>query len=401
RSFGEDPGLVANMAAAHVRGIQEYGMLATAKHFPGHGDTGTDSHIELPVITVTRARTDTIELPPYRRAIDTGVAAIMTAHIAFPALTGDQVPATLNPRILTGLLRQELGFRGLVVTDAMDMGAIVKNYGNTRASVLALQAGADLLLQPLPDDVPAIIDALVKAVESGELGEARIDSSVQRLLHSKARVGLHQQHTVDLAAIPLKVATPEHLAVADSAAQRSITAVRDRDQLLPLSTERILSIVYADDVDPFAGRTFQRTLSAALPNLRTASIDRGTSLQVLDSLRASIEPGTVVLFSPFIRVSAHKAGVALPPPIAEFARSINAEHKLVVTAFGSPYVLMQLPELGSYVIAWGQWDVLQRAAARALLGQAPITGRLPIAIPPLHAVGEGLTIGVRAGVGHE
>src|SRR5262245_2548952 len=201
RSYGEDPDLVAKMARAHVRGLQENGMLSTAKHFPGHGDTGTDSHNELPVITATPARTDTVELPPYRNAITAGVSAIMSAHIAFPALTGDSVPATLNPKILTGLLRERLNFHGIIVTDAMDMGAIVKNYGNTRASVMAVKAGADALLQPLPQDVAPIIDAVTNAVKSGEITEARIDQSVRKLLQAKAGLGLHKVRTVDLNAI--------------------------------------------------------------------------------------------------------------------------------------------------------------------------------------------------------
>ena len=206
RSYGEDPRLVSRMAAAHIRGLQENGMLATAKHFPGHGDTGTDSHISLPIITADRQRAEQVELPPYRQAIEAGVAAIMSAHIAFPAITGDSVPGTLNPRILTGLLRDELRFTGLVFTDAMDMGAIVRNFGNTRAPVLALKAGADVLLQPLPQDVPAIIDAIVLAVQSGELNEARIDQSVRKLLRAKAGLGLHENRESDLGAIPAVLA---------------------------------------------------------------------------------------------------------------------------------------------------------------------------------------------------
>jgi beta-N-acetylhexosaminidase len=401
RSYGEDPDLVAKMASANVRGLQENGMLSTAKHFPGHGDTGTDSHIQLPIITATPARTDTVELPPYRNAINAGVSAIMSAHIAFPALTGDSIPATLNPKILTGLLRDSLHFQGMIVTDAMDMGAIVANYGRTHASVLAVRAGADALLQPLPNDVAAIIDAVTSAVQSGELTEARIDQSVRKLLKAKAGLGLYKQRTVDIAKISSTLATPEHLAIADTAAERSITAVRNRDNLLPLTGGRVLSIVYADDYDPFTGRSFQAGLTASLPGLRTKLIDRNVTQPALDSLFNSIEPGTVVLFSPFIRVTAAKGGVALPDPIAAFVRRVTSAHKLVLTTFGNPYVLAQVPEVGTYVIAWGQWDVLQRAAARALTGQVAITGRLPIAIPPLHQLGEGIQIPARSGGSRE
>ena len=393
RSYGEDPHLVARLASAHIRGLQEYGMLATAKHFPGHGDTGTDSHIELPVITVDKARADRVELLPYRSAIETGVGAVMSAHIAFPALTGDSVPGTLNPQVMTGLLRDELHFQGLAFTDAMDMGAIVRNYGNTRAPILALKAGADVLLQPLPQDVPAIIDAIVAAVQSGELSEERLDRSVRKLLRAKASLGLQRARMVDLSAIPSVLATPEHLAVADEVAEKSITVARDRDSLLPLQAGPVVSIVYADDYDPFTGRTFQRGLLAANPRVRTVQIDGSATSSRLDSLYASIDTNALVLFSPFIRVTASKGEVAVAPQVAELVKRLAATHRLVVTSFGNPYVLSQFPEVGTYVLAWGQWDVSQRAAARALTGQTPITGRLPIAIPPYHQIGEGLQVG--------
>jgi beta-N-acetylhexosaminidase len=397
RSYGEDPELVSRLSAANIRGMQSNGMLATAKHFPGHGDTGTDSHIDLPVITVDKARADRMELPPYRSAIETGVSAIMTAHIAFPALTGDSLPATLNPRILTGLLRDELKFQGIVFTDAMDMGAIVKNYGNTRASVMALKAGADVLLQPLPQDVAAIIDAVVQAVEAGEIPLERIDASVRKVLEAKAKLNLHLERVVDFNKIPATIGIPEHLAAADAAAEASITAVRDRDGLLPISGDRIISIVYADDYDPYAGRIFQRALAASKPGTRQLLIDSRVSPARLDSIYAMLDRDAVVLFSPFIRVSANKGDVAVAPHVADFVKRIAGSHRLVVTSFGNPYALTQFPEVGTYVIAWGQWDVSQRAAARALIGQISITGKLPIAIPPLHRIGEGVQIKANVG----
>ena len=397
RSYGEDPEAVSRLAAANIRGMQSNGMLATAKHFPGHGDTGTDSHIDLPVITVDKARADRMELPPYRSAIDAGVSAIMTAHIAFPALTGDSLPGTLNPRILTGLLRDELKFQGIVFTDAMDMGAIVKNYGNTRASVMALKAGADVLLQPLPQDVAAIIDAIVQAVEAGEIPLQRIDASVRKVLEAKAKLNLHLERVVDFNKIPGTIGIPEHLAAADAAAEASITAVRDRDGLLPIAGDRVISIVYADDYDPYAGRTFQRAIAASKPATRQLLIDSRVSPARLDSIYTMLDRDAVVLFSPFIRVSANKGDVAVAPHVADFVKRVAGSHRLIVTSFGNPYALTQFPEVGTYVIAWGQWDVSQRAAARALTGLIPITGKLPIAIPPLHRIGEGVVVRANGG----
>lgn len=396
RSYSEDPQLVSRMARAHIRGLQENGMIATAKHFPGHGDTGTDSHINLPVITVGKARADVVELPPYRTAIENGVGAIMTAHIAFPALTGDSIPATLNPKILTGLLRDELHYRGLIVTDAMDMGAIVKTFGHTNAAVMAVKAGADQLLQPLPQDVRPMIDSITAVVQRGEIPEERINQSVRKLLQAKKSLGLDKERTVDVAAIPFVLGTPADQQRAQEAADRSITAVRDRDKLLPLrGGARVVSVVYADDYDPFTGRIFQAALAQSIPGLRAITLDATSDSARIARAAAAMDSADIVLFSPYIRVTAYKGVLMIPARIASVIDAVSSRKPTIVTAFGNPYVLTQFPNISTYVLAWGQWDVSQRAAARALTGQIAITGKLPIAIPPLHNLGEGLDIPAR------
>jgi len=393
RSFGADPALVSRLAAAHIRGLQEHGMIATAKHFPGHGDTGIDSHIELPIITVDRARVDRMELPPYRAAIDAGLGAVMSAHIAFPALTGDSVPATLHPTLLTQMLRKDLGFSGVIFTDALDMGAIVRGYGSGVAAVMALRAGGDMLLQMLPDDVPVVIDAIVDAIRRGELTEERIDESAMRILRTKQRLGLQQQRLVSLERIPEIVGIERHLEVARTAAQRSITVVRNRTGLLPLRDQRVLSIIYTDDAEPFAGRAFQRALAARLPEVRTALISGISGRERLAALAAAADSFDVVMFSPFIRVSAGKRELAVAASAAALIAELQGRKPVVLTVFGSPYVLEQFPDVDTYVVAWGQWEPLQTAAARALTGAAPTTGKLPIPIPPFHQLGEGIGIG--------
>jgi beta-N-acetylhexosaminidase len=392
RSYGADPALVSRMAAAHVRGIQDHGMLATAKHFPGHGDTGVDSHVDLPFITVDKARADVVELPPYRAVFDAGVAGVMSAHIAFPALTGDSVPATLNPQLLAGLLREELGFEGLVFTDALDMGAIVDGWGAGMSGVLALKAGADVLLQMMPDDVPVVIDAVVEAVRTGELTEARIDASVLRILNAKQKLGLHTSARVDIERIPHVVGTGEHLRVAAEAAERSITVVRNNDGLLPLRARRVLSIVYSDDYDPVVGRAFQRELAAGLEQMTTERIDGRASAERLAEIGALADAADVVLFSPFIRVVAGKGGIGVAPQVAAAIEAIAARRPTVITAFGNPYVLQQFPQIATYVVAWAPWDPAQSAAARALLGRTAAHGRLPIPIPPYHGIGDGVSV---------
>lgn len=395
RSYGEDPALVSRLAVAHIRGLQEHGLLATAKHFPGHGDTGVDSHIDLPVITVDELRADSVELPPYRAAIEAGVAGVMSAHIAFPALTGDSVPATLSPRLLTGLLREELGFRGLVITDALDMGGIVRRYGNGEAAVRAVQAGADVLL--MPPDIGVAVDAVVRAVARGDLAEDRIDHSVRKLLAAKAALGLHRERTVELDRVPERVGGRAHAAVADELAARSITAARDRDGLLPVEPSRIrrvLSIVYTEDFDPLAGRAFHAELAEHLPGVEVevVRLDARARPEALDSLLVRADGAEIVFVSTYLRVAAWKGEVAISEPVAAFVERIAVRRPTVVTAFGNPYVLTQFTGVGTHVLAWGQEAVVQRAAARALAGAQAITGVLPISIPPLHAAGAGLRI---------
>lgn len=395
RSYGADPGTVARFATAQVRGLQDHGLLSTAKHFPGHGDTSGDTHLELQVLRIDAARADSVELVPFRAAIDAGVSAVMSAHIAFPALAGDpSLPATLSPRMLDSLLVGELGFDGLVVTDALNMGAIVRGYGAVEAAVLALEAGADILLQPL-DPFP-LIDGVVAAVESGRLSDARIERSVRKLLESKARVGLHRRRMVDASRVAEVVGSAAHQALADTIAGRSMTLVRDRDGLVPLRPGRILSITYSDDVSPFGADRLHGILAAELPGLSRVRLEEPVADVVLDSVARWAEEADLVLFVADVRVRSGKGSVAVDPAVAERVRRIAARRPVIMISLGNPYLLQQIPEVGTYLLAWGSGRASQEAAARALLGHAPIGGRLPIPIPPLHGAGEGLD---RASIG--
>jgi beta-N-acetylhexosaminidase len=399
RSFGEDPELVADLGAAFIRGAQASGLMATAKHYPGHGDTRADSHLELPAIDATRERLDTLELVPFKRAVETGVDAVMTAHIATPRILGAEgPPATLSSYFLSGLLRDEYGFAGLIFTDALRMRAIVDGYGVGEAAVLAIAAGADVILAPA--DVRASIDALVDALESGRLSESRLDQSVRRLLEVKARAGLHRGRLVDPEALIEIVGRREHLAFADSAAQRSITLPRDDGGIVPLDTSeirRVLSVVYARREDPAAGRTFNRIMAAALDTLGEAWVFEGTDPAAYDSLFARADSFDLVLVSAYVSPSAGAGTVAVSEPFARFVETlIAAEQPLAVLSFGSPYLLTAFPDVGAYLIAWGGREVSQRAAARALLGEAAINGRLPISLPPFHRAGAGLERAPRA-----
>ncbi|HSR42538.1 MAG TPA: glycoside hydrolase family 3 protein, partial [Longimicrobiales bacterium] len=263
RSFGGDPELVARMGAAFVEGSRAVGVMATAKHFPGHGDTGVDSHLALPSVDADRTRLDTLELVPFQRAIDVGVDAVMTAHVALPAVLGEGAPpATLAPEVLTGLLREEMGFGGILVTDALTMGAISRTWGTSEAAVLALEAGADILLSP--GDVTGVVDAVVEAVRSGRVPESRVRRSTRRILEAKARTGLHRDRLVDVDRVDAVVGAAAHLALADTVAERSMVLVRDRRRAVPFrpGTRRVVSVTFTSDRDLPAGRAFDGALRA-------------------------------------------------------------------------------------------------------------------------------------------
>lgn len=393
RAFGEDPQLVARLGAATVRGIQEHGMVATGKHFPGHGDTEVNSHLGLPVIPVTQARLDSVELVPFEAAVRAGLGAMMTAHLALPVIEGDSTPATLSPNLMRGLLRERLGFEGILSTDAMDMRGVLAQMGITEATKQAVVAGNDVIL--MPQDVPAAIEAIVAGVREGRFTEARVDSSVRRLLALKERMGLDRQRTVDLDSMRAIVGHPEHVQTAQLAAERGITLVRDTRSTVPLQqarSTRVLSLTVAGRNNLGAGRDFDAELRRAGPTVRSQFISWGDPMIDYDRVLASADSAEVVVVGVYQLAGYDiQRTTGAPSALVELIRGLSARRtRVVVVAFDSPYLLMQVPDVPAYMIAWGGFAASQRAAARALAGVAPITGKLPITIPGLAAYGEGL-----------
>ena len=391
RSFGADPEAVGRLGAAFIRGARAGGALTTAKHYPGHGDTRTDSHIELPVITADRERLDRVELLPFRMAVDAGVDAVMTAHVAVPGVLGTDLPATLSPYFMTGLLRDEMGFQGILFTDALRMGALTDGYGAGEAAVLALEAGSDVLLAPV--DVREAIDAVTTAVESGRVSRARVDLSVRRLLEAKARLGLHRGSQVDPAAVATRVGTAEHRATADRAAAASLTLVRDERGVVPYDPgATVLSVTYARPDDLLAGRSFSTTLRSVAGRLSTARVGPETPWPVYDSLLHAAREADALIVGAYVPPRSGVGSVGVPEAFRTFVEAANRIEGTgaIVISFGNPYLLSAFPTAGTYLAAWGGREVSQRSAARAVAGVAPITGRLPISIPPLHDIGEGL-----------
>jgi len=392
RSFGEEPERVAELGAAYLRGARSGGILTTAKHFPGHGDTETDSHLNLPAVTATRDRLDSVELVPFRRALAEGVDAVMTAHVAVPAILGEGgPPATFAPEFLTGLLREEMGFDGLLFTDALRMGAITERYGGGEAAVLAFEAGADVIL--IPDVVEDALEHLVAAVEEGRISRERVDASVRRILEAKARVGVHRERRVDLEAVGDVVGAQPHLDLADRAASRSIVLVHDAGGRVPIGPDgpsRIVSVTYARSDDLTAGRTFDTRAATWVPALERIRLDDRSSPQAWADADARAREADLVLVNVYLPPRAGAGSVAVSGELARFVEGVSAARPVVVTSFGSPYVLSALPSAAAALVAWGDREVSQLAGARALFGEERIDGVLPTSVPPLHALGAGL-----------
>ncbi|MFL5563412.1 MAG: glycoside hydrolase family 3 protein [Gemmatimonadaceae bacterium] len=390
RSFGEDPKSVARLTVEFVRGLQDAGAMATVKHFPGHGDTDTDSHLALPVVKSTRAELDTVELVPFRAAIAAGVSGVMTAHIALPAVEGDNVPATLAPRVITGLLRDTLAFRGMAYTDALTMEAIGEGYPVERSAVLAVQAGADVLLKP--SDIERAINAVEAAVSAGTIPASRIDSSAKRILEAKARVGLNVARTVDLDDVLRIVGSPENWAVADTIAARAVTLIRDTPSLIPVaqSAKRIAIVRYAPETELRAGQTFAAELRRSLPNVRQYRISPRSSPAELDSLATTLAGSDEILVTTYVRRIEGAGGTAIAPLVATWIDSLATRERVTVVANGNPYVIRQFPRVQSYMVTYGIGDALEGAAARAIAGVAPITAHSPISLPGFFARGDGV-----------
>ena len=395
RSFGENPEDVADLGAAFVRGVQEHGAIATGKHFPGHGDTETDSHLGLPVIPHSRARMDSVEMFPFRHAIEAGMGAVMTAHISVPSLDGGVGdPATLSSAVLTDLLRDEMEFDGLLFTDAMDMSAISRGFGAEEASVRAIEAGADVIL--MPPSVERAVEGIAAAVESGRIEASRIDASVRRILETKKQMGLDRDRTVQIDQIGQVVGIPAHTQVAAEIAERSITLLHNGGNLLPLlgtRSARVMSVSFRRTSDVLAGRYFNTRLRQTYPRLTTAGLDVNSGPALYEDLLRQARQQALVILSTYVTAFSQSGSLALPEEVVDFAgqlTEIGVPH--IVISFGNPYLITELPDVRAYMLAWSGSEVSQTAAAQALFGEIEISGRVPTRIPPLYEIGDGIMI---------
>ncbi|MFD5267570.1 glycoside hydrolase family 3 protein [Streptomyces sp. NPDC058335] len=396
RSFGADPQAVAELAAAEIRGYRAAGVAATAKHFPGHGDTAVDSHYGFPVITHTREVWEELDAVPFRAAIAAGVDSIMTAHILVPALDDSGDPATLSRTVVTGLLRERLGYDGVVVTDALDMAGVRTKYGDDRVPVLALKAGVDQLLNPPKLDIAW--NAVLRAVREGELTEARLEESVLRILRLKDRLGLLADPYVSRDRVGRTVGTKAHLATADRIAERTTTLLVNEGALLPLSprTHRRLLVVGADPASP-SGTTGPPTgvLAAALTGLgfTATALSTGTAPSAATIARAVTAAGE----ADAVVVGTYNV-TATSPQKTLVEQLLATGRPVVAVAVRNPYDVAQLPSVKAYLASYSWTDVELRAAARVIAGVVEPQGRLPVPVQHpddpasvLYPIGHGLT----------
>ena len=412
RSFGEDPKQVGELVTAYIKGAHEGGMLTTVKHFPGHGDTATDSHLGVASVNVDRAHLESIELPPFRQAIAAGVDSVMVAHVTVPALDSDpNHVATISPVIVSDLLEQQLGFKGIVVTDALDMAALTHLFANNigRAAVEAFKAGNDLLL--IPADFPASYNAMVQAAQSGEISRERLDRSVLKILKAKASLGLEDARLVDMSAIAKVVAKPSNLAFGQQVADDAVTLVRDNGKVLPLKSKgtpkgglpyttqeatgnQVVVVLFSDDVRTDSGHAFAREFRARIPDAHIIYVDPRIAAGMSDEVLKAVDEAQSVVAAVYVVPSGGKIdnSVAMADATGGLLRQLlnHAGEKAAVIAMGNPYLAADFPQIGTYMCTFSNATVSETAAVKALFGEIMIHGHLPVSIPNVAARGTGI-----------
>ena len=419
RSFGEDPEQVGDLLAAYIRGAHAGGMLTTAKHFPGHGDTDTDSHLGVARVNGDVAHLQTVELPPFKKAIEGGVDSVMVAHVTVPALEPDpNRVATTSPAVVTDLLKKQLGFKGLVVTDALDMAGLTRLYGANigRAAVEAFKAGNDLLL--IPFDLDASYRSMLEAVRSGEISSARLDESVLKILEAKASLGLHKAHLIDLNKVPMEIGKPSNLALGQQIADDAVTMVRDNGKLLPLKIRgtaktglpyqsveevrnRVVVVIFSDDVRTESGRMLEREIRSRAPDANVLYVDPRIAAGMTNNVLAAVDQAEAVIAPVYLIPTAGKAikeqvgvknSVALADSTGTLLQEIleHAAGKTVVLAMGNPYLAQDFLAIQNYLCAYSNATVSELSAVKALFGEIAIRGHLPVSIPNVAQRGSGI-----------
>jgi beta-N-acetylhexosaminidase len=394
RSFSADPAKVSLYGQYKINGIESEGVLATAKHFPGHGDTDVDSHLALPVITHDYSRIDSLELYPFRATINNGLRSVMSAHIAYPNISSNEgLPGTMDENILGRILRQTLQFDGLVVTDGLEMRGITDHYSPGEAVIRSLKAGADMML--ISPDVKTAINEILMAVERGELSEERIDQSVRKILELKKEYGAFDRTEIDLNTLSTRINTPEYRKAAASIARQSVTVLKDEKNLLPLrevNHQRVLAVSLADDRSGSTGSSFARELRRYHSNVSFHVLDQRTSLEEKSKILEEADRADLIIIGSFIIVRSHQPMQIQPEQLQFLNQLISRDNPSMLVAFGNPYVVRDLPDTDAHIMAWASNLDQVRNTVPSLFGGADITGTLPIHIPGMYQIGDGLSL---------
>jgi beta-glucosidase-like glycosyl hydrolase len=392
RSFGENPNEVAKMVEAYVQGAQSAGLMATVKHFPGHGDTQEDTHMKLPLLAFDRARLDSVEFVPFKAGIRAGVKSVMTAHIALPKIDPVKRPSTLSPVMITEILRGSLGFNGVVVTDGMTMQGVTDNNTPGEAAVKAIEAGVDAVL--VPEDLSRAYDGVLQAVKSGRISLQRLDQSVRRLLEAKMWVGLGQQRLVNVEEIATVVGSPKSEAIADSMFRDAVTLLRNEGRVLPLKKRTRVHIVSITDEPDFSvGEALGDVVRSSVQSATTSQLSNSSSKETIERVSAELRNADVVVLGVYVSIGAWKGENKFSPGLQGFFKKFARSKKAVVTiAFGDPYVLSRLPLSDGIIAAYAGLRKSEEAVGRALVGASEMSGTLPVTIPGRFNRGDGIRL---------
>jgi beta-N-acetylhexosaminidase len=416
RSFGENPRQVGDLVTAYIKGAHEGGMMVTVKHFPGHGDTATDSHLGVASVNVDRAHLDSIELPPFRQAIAAGVDSVMVAHVTVPALDSDpNHVATISSEIVSDLLEKQLGFKGIIVTDALDMAGLTHLFASNtgRAAVEAFKAGNDLLL--IPADFPASYNAMLEAAKSGEISRERLDHSVLKILTAKASLGLQEARLVDVNAIANLVGKPGNIAFGQQVADTALTLVRDNGKVLPLKSSlknqgtnkaalpyttqeetrnQVVAVLFSDDVRTESGRAFGREFRVRIPDARVIYVDPRMAAAMSADVLKAVDEAKIVVAAVYVVPVAGKVGntVSMADASGTLLQQLldRATEKTAVVAMGNPYLASDFPKIENYLCTFSNASVSEMSAVKGLFGEIPIRGHLPVSIPNVAQRGAGI-----------
>jgi len=393
RSFSENADIVSEFSKKYAKGLQDYGMIATAKHFPGHGDTQTDSHSSLAMIPSDSSRLWSLELKPFATMAEAGVDVVMVAHVHAPDYQPEaDDPATLSPFWVTDVLKDRLGFDGAIITDGMGMGGITKNYSDDYAIVKAVQAGCHIIIQNY--DMVGSIDAIEKAVLDGQISEQQINSSALKMLELKYKVGLNLNPYIGLDLMMKNISTKRNREASNRIASEAITLVKDSKGLLPInaSPKDTLYIIdiYDQEYKHSRSTVASKIISERIP-VRAIQVDESDKKPILDVIVKSIPKNSQILINAFVSPKEWKDRIFFPDNETYFVRElIKKSDRIILASLGTPYLLQDFPKVSTYLCAYNGSYLMQNALANALLGSKDISGRLPISIPGLHEIGSGM-----------